>query len=577
MATTEEINLIKEKVNIYEVVSSYVKLKRSGSNYFGLCPFHGEKTPSFSVNEDIGIFKCFGCQESGDVIAFVEKIESLNFNEAIDKLAQKAGIHLSGNVNTDNSNRKRIIQMNSLAYELFKYLLNDKIGENAREYLKKRNISDESIKEFGLGYDHKNVLVKLLRKRGFTDKEILTFGLGVIRNNQLVDKYRSRLIFPIFSLTGEVVGFSGRILGSFDNVPKYLNSPETEVFKKNTILYGIYNSKKYVREMDSAILLEGPIDVISAFQNGVKNICAVQGTSLTINHINLLKRFTNNLSFCFDQDLAGERALRRSFFLACEAEIATKMIKINNAKDVDERVNSNKEGFIEDMNNPIDVVEYFINRDITNFNISSIDGKLKVIRDITPLIMAVRDSITQSFYISKLANSVQVDEAEIKKMITSKTTSINQNVIKKIEKDISSDNPKVIYLLSLFLQHFKELKPLILRFDESYIYDPKIKQIIEGMKNAIEENIEIKDMIESLDGPNKELCINLMTSVIRNKSDDIEYVKKEIEVLIRILRKKKIMKELEELKNKLWIYEKENNEDKIIQIMNSIAKLAKEI
>lgn len=579
MASEKEIDEIKERINIYDIVSSYIKLKKSGSNYFGLCPFHNEKSPSFSVNPDMGIFKCFGCQESGDVITFMEKMENITFKEAIEKLADMAGIKLSHEFSSEKSEKKRILEMNSLAQEVFTYLLNKhQVGVKALHYLQERHISKESIKEFGLGYDHQNLVVQVLKKHGFSDKEILTYGLGVIRSNTLVDKYRGRIIFPIFSMTGDVVGFAGRIIVKDDSIPKYINSPETEVFKKNAILYGLYNTKKNIKEKDSAVLLEGPVDVISAFQNGLTNVAAAQGTSLTANHIMLLKRLTDNIVFCFDQDPAGLKAMRRSYTLAIECDVMPKMIKINNAKDIDERVNSDKKGFMEDISSPIDLIEYLINTDVSQYNGSTLDGKLTIINDILPLISRIKDDIKRNYYIAKLAEAVQLPESEIKRMMQSRNEEYKKSVIKNIERTIKHESSRIEYLLALFLQNYKPLSPTIASFNTNILYDLRIKAIIIKMQQSIEKNEDAKQMINSLDPADKEFCLNLMTVQLKQlKSEGTLPIEEEIHAIEKILTKKQVISQMNELKNQLWVYEKEHDEGKTNEIMIQIAKLTQAI
>lgn len=579
MATEKEIEAIKARINIYDIVSSYVKLKRSGTNYFGLCPFHSEKTPSFSVNDELGIFKCFGCQESGDVITFVEKIESISFKDAIEKLATMAGIQLSGTFSTEHSARKRILEMNALAAEVFSYLLiKHAAGKQARDYLTHRNISQDSILTFGLGFDTYDTLVRIFKKRGYTDKEIITYGFGVLRQGVLVDKYRNRVIFPIYSITGDVIGFSGRIIEKNDHAPKYINSPETEVFKKNGILYGLYQTKKDIKEKDNIILLEGPIDVISSYQNDVRNICAVQGTSLTPNHLRILKRLTQNISFCFDQDQAGMRALRRSFFISAEAEMNVKVITIHDAKDVDERVNNDKQGFQEDMHTPLDLIEFFINKDISEANTAILEGKLSVINDIIPLISQIKEDVKISFYLTKLAEAVQVDIGEIRKIMLTKNTQHKQEVVRNIEKRIQSENSRTEYLLALFLQHYQEIKQIILKFDESILTDLSIKAIIIKLKIFSQEGKTIKEAIALLEEKQKELCQNLISINLKKLKQDSEYnIETEINEITKILTKKKIMLEIDELKNKLWVHEQEHNEEEINHLLKEISDLTQKL
>ena len=575
MATEREIEEIKTRLNIYDIASTYISLKRSGANYFGLCPFHNEHSPSFSVNPDLGLFKCFGCQESGDIITFVQKIENLTFGEAIAKLAQMAGVTLTESYKEEKSEKKQILEVNALTNNIFHYLLTKhQAGKTGAEYFTKRHISAASIEEFSLGYDHGNTVINLLQKRRYTSETILKYGLGVTRQGRLVDKYRSRVIFPIFTMTGEVAGFAGRIIDDQANSPKYINSPETDAFRKSSILFGLYNTKKYIKEANNAILLEGPVDVISAFQNGVKNVCAVQGTSLTTSHLQLLKRLTENISFCFDQDKAGIAALKRGFTIAQEAGMQVKVIHIHDAKDVDERVNKDKEAWMKEMQTPVDAIEFLISHETAEQNISSLEGKLKVIRDIIPFIASVKEEIKRSFYVRKLSEAVLVEESELRVMLTGKDEKTQNILAERITRNNPEKDKRLSYLLALLVQYFDSVKEELLAIDTDYIPE-EAKAFISSLQEIAKQEKQSKDIQTLLQADIKNMYTDAMTKklTITDKENEIVFVKAEISSM-QVLFRKQIMKaKIALLRRQLRMYETEQNEDQAMQTSQKMADL----
>lgn len=333
------IEEVRSRNDIVDVISTYVKLKRQGANYFGLCPFHGEKTPSFSVSPSKQIFYCFGCGAGGNVITFIEKIENYTFPEAVRYLARRAGMELpeesySEEERKKHDRRQRILNVQKMAATYYYYRLRSPEGAEGMDYLKKRGLSDETMKNFGLGYAGKysDSLYRYLRSKDISDSILKDSGLFGIDHEKMYDKFWNRVMFPIMDLNNRVIGFGGRVMG--DGKPKYLNSPETEIFNKRKNMYGLNVARRTRRGY--LIVCEGYMDVISMHQAGFTNAVASLGTSLTEEHCVLLKRFTQNVILSYDSDEAGVRAALRAIPMVKNAGLVPKILHLDPYKDPDE-------------------------------------------------------------------------------------------------------------------------------------------------------------------------------------------------------------------------------------------------
>ena len=339
------IEEIKERADIVNIVSRYVTLKRIGQNYRGLCPFHPEKTPSFFVNPTLGIFKCFGCDKGGDVIKFVQEIEHISFKEALEKLAKEVGVTLPKSSYQDSKlykERKQIIKINQTFAKAFQKVLFSSAGKHALHYLtNQRKLSIDTIKTFQIGYSPPdwNFMTNLANKLEISLKTLQKTGLITDKNKS---RFFNRVMFPIFDIKGNIVGFSGRTLSNQKDIAKYLNTPETLVFHKRKILYGIYHNKIEITRSKLAIITEGQIDVLSAYQNGLKNVVAPLGTALTALHLLAVKKLTKHIAFAYDNDQAGQKALIRSVAIALSLDLIPYVIKIPKTyKDLDEALKNN--------------------------------------------------------------------------------------------------------------------------------------------------------------------------------------------------------------------------------------------
>ncbi len=568
------VNEVKNRLNIEDIVSEYITLKQSGTNHFGLCPFHDEKSPSFSVNSGMQIFKCFGCGISGDIFTFVEKIENISFKEALEKLAKKAGVEIVYSKKDGNKLKKkdRIIYINTLTQKYLAYILEKyPTYEQIDKYILKRGLNKETIKTFGLGYNpfKGNILIKFLMKRGITKQEILDYSLGVIRNGQLVDKYRGRLVIPIYSVSGDILGFSGRTIFNDKKYPKYINSSENDVFHKREILFGLFQSKEYIKKQNKVILLEGQLDVITSYQNGLFNVCATQGIGFSDFQINILKRFTNNIVLLPDMDNAGRLSLERNYIqLARNSSLDISTICLDKGiKDIDEYFSKGRS--INDIHE-VDVIYMFLDKWINESNdMSSIDEKIRILNRISSLIYFVGDNIKREEYIKKTAQILDLDISLVKSYIRRITDHEKNKIVEVLKKKIEDKQRNIEeYLFSLLLTHYNTLKNEISKLDINTIKNGNIRNVILKLKENSDK--ELRDIINSLDNSEQEMCI-IYLDIHTESLDPV----KDFNFFVHELKNKYINEELKEKRNKLIFLEQNDDTDESESILKEIQELIK--
>jgi DNA primase len=570
MLDKDQINAIKERINIVDIVSEHLSLKKAGRSYFALCPFHQENTPSFSINEDFQFFHCFGCQESGDVITFVEKIENVDFNEAIEILAKRAGIKIEKKYNKDEvrkSNRIDILKINTLVINFFQSeLLKNK---QAISYLQKRSINKESVKTFKIGYNPRgDNLTRFLKSKGISKELSIKYGFTKDpdpKDNDnkglLHDKFQNRIIFPISNIKGNIIGFTSRAIDD-TTIPKYLNSPETDVFKKSDVLYGIDIAKNHISKQDSVIITEGNIDVIQSNQNGILNIVGIQGTAITENHLNMLKRFTNNIYFAFDSDKAGYAALRKSSVLAENRNFNTMVIDLREAKDIDEYIlKYGNERWKLAVNEAKDYLSFIMDYEINNNNIQSYRGKIAVVENISEVLNSIPNAIKKSFFVSELAKRLDLSFDIVDQYI-------KKNIIKKPTDDISQELNKTrinknieIYFLYIII-NYPELRGLaISNIQPEYLNDPYSKKIY--------EHLILNDFKKDIDTIDMSIQRSVSQEYIMN--DDIKKIESDISNIVKIIKNRYIKDTIKDLKSQLKNDPKENQ-----RILKKIGRLSSE-
>lgn len=401
------IDRIRESNDIVDVISEYVSLKKKGRNYFGLCPFHNEKTPSFSVLQDKQIYHCFGCGEGGNVISFIMKYKNLGFIDAVTMLAERANIVIpEGNKDIDNEKISLKENLFKICREAAKFFyINLQRSSSGLEYFGSRGIGYDIIKKFGLGYspDSWNSLLKYLTSKGYSEDLIEQAGLVIRKSNKsgYYDRFRNRVMFPVFDVRGKIIGFGGRVTD--DSKPKYLNSPETPVFNKGNNLYGLNLATK--SNMNRRIIIvEGYMDVIALHQYGITNAVASLGTALTKEQAKLLKRYGDEVIICYDSDTAGQAATLRGLDVLVDAGCSVSILNIPKGKDPDEFIRTEgKEAFINCMNNSMPLMEYRIKRKSEGFDISTTEGKIGFIKSCAQELTEINDPIAVDAYINKLS------------------------------------------------------------------------------------------------------------------------------------------------------------------------------
>ena len=514
MVTGNQTNIvdeIKSRCNIIDVIGRVVTLKKAGSNYKGLCPFHNEKTPSFIVSETKQIFKCFGCGESGDVITFVEKYYNLDFKGAAEMLAREYGIDIS-HAFTDQGNKKELYNINREAARFFYKALRAKDNPGYR-YMYGRGITNDTLRVFGIGYadDNWTSLTDYLTGKGFDHKTLLDLGL-ISRSDKgkYYDKFRNRVIFPIFNTAGDIIGFGGRIIG--EGEPKYLNSQETKIFQKKNNLYGLNLTKEYVNKEDRIILVEGYMDVISLYQAGIKNVAASLGTALTPNQASLIKRFTKNVILSYDADTAGQIAADRGLDILYEEGLIAKVLKVSDGKDPDEFVKKNgRRAFAEAIENAVSLGDFKINRIKEKYNLKDDQDRSSCIDEAVHMLSKLKP-VDADIYLRRLATDLGVSEGAVRRQLDdARSKGASQD-----HRRSTDDGSTVKYL---------EITPVEKTLLKLMIIDKKYVNLPDDLKGHVfnsQEGMNIYRSIYELDDSKYPLTIEVLNSTV--DPDDLKYI-----------------------------------------------------
>ena len=419
----KNVEEVKSRMNIVDVVGEYVRLTKAGANWKGLCPFHHEKTPSFTVNEEKQIFHCFGCTKGGDVLTFIQEIESLEFREALKMLAEKAGVELEEYKSQNTDSKKIILEILELGTKFYETQLWKGVGKDKiLKYLYDRGLTEESIKKFRLGYapeGWRNIL-NFLIERGYKIDEINKTGLLVEKANEAkshkleanyYDRFRDRIIFPIQDIFGNVIGFSARVSpGGDESQAKYVNTPETAVYHKSKALYGISHAKNEIKNKNYTLLVEGNMDVIAASQAGIQNAVAVSGTALTADQIIMLKRYSQNLAMLFDMDSAGQQAAKKSADLCFEKDMKVKVVYLSEGKDAADVVKKDPQLLLKAVKESVGAMEYFFNLILKKYDKNSASGKNSIAKEILAHVSHMENKIDKSHWVKKISHELDVEE-----------------------------------------------------------------------------------------------------------------------------------------------------------------------
>jgi len=432
---SETIEQIAAANDIVEVIGSYFPVKRAGANFKALCPFHQEKTPSFMVSPGRQTFHCFGCGAGGSVFRFVMEYEHVDFPEAVRKLATRAGISIveqRGAADEDRQyeTRRKLLKLHAEAAEWFHENLTKRgIGEPARKYLKQRGITGEIAKRWQLGYapDEWDVFGSWARGQGYDARDLITSGLIKTRDDNQTsnlnprtsyDRFRGRIMFPICNDVGEVIAFSGRLLEDAEGAAKYLNSPETPLFRKGNVLFGLHKSKRALIEANCAIVCEGQLDLISLFEAGITNVVAPQGTAFTENQARILKRFADEVVLCFDSDAAGAKAAERSLDALLENDFIVRVVELPPGEDPDSLVRRDgKEQFEGRVANARDFFDYWIEREIASIDLTSMGAKIQAARNLAATVSRLHDPLLRGEVVNKASARLGVAPSDFESLL----------------------------------------------------------------------------------------------------------------------------------------------------------------
>ncbi|MBI4713871.1 DNA primase [Candidatus Uhrbacteria bacterium] len=453
---------IKQKLDIVELIGEYLALKPAGTHGFrAICPFHSEKTPSFHVSSDRQIWHCFGCGEGGDCFSFVMKMEGMNFPEALMHLGQKTGVEIRRLPTTESNVKQRLYEINELAAKYYrKVLLDSKAAESAREYVNNRGITSEQCEKFKLGYSPADwdSLTQFLLKRGYSESEIGTAGLGQKRQSGsgLIDRFRDRLMIPLRDHHGKTVGFTARLLpasptssASAASLPKYINSPETPIYHKGSLLFGLDQAKTSIKQNDCAIVVEGNLDVVGSHKAEIENVIASSGTALTEDQLRLIARYTKRLVFCFDQDAAGLTAAKRGVSIARSLGFDVRAIILpQGIKDPDELAQKDPTEWQKLSKTSVPFMQYLILRVIQGKNLSSVDDKRNVSQELIPALVEISDIVEQEHWLKEIASILGIDASVLRSHLPSpKKNDFNPLDTKVVQPKASSKEDRAAMLV----------------------------------------------------------------------------------------------------------------------------------
>ena len=548
------IENLKNQINIIDVVGRVVPLKRAGSNYKGVCPFHNEKTPSFVVSEQKQIFTCFGCGATGDAIEFAKRYYNLDFSEAVEKLAGEYGISLEKN--TFHDNREIYYKVNKLAANFFYKAFTEKANKGYA-YMKRRDISPAILKKFGIGYADAqwDSLYKYLLSQGVDKKIMLELGLVSESKGKYYDKFRNRVIFPIINTSGKVIGFGGRAIDAEDN-PKYLNSAESKIFQKKYNLYGLNISRQSVGKEGFIILVEGYMDTIALYQSGIENVAASLGTALTENQAKLIKRYTKDVILSYDADGAGRAAALRGLDILRKEECKVKVLHVTDGKDPDEYIKKNgKQAFLKLVENALPYGDYKLESAKKGFDLSKDEDKIdyikKTAKDLKIAEGAIRMELLGNDSTEKASFTPVREEKE--EVLNSEITPIERTLLKVMLTDES------------YISRISDF-PQILESDFAI-------KIFEILKEEYLKN-QFIDLNKIMDGLTSEGAACLQEIV-----DDVIVGGNEEQVFndcIRTWKDKNLAKEEQRLISLLSMADEEDNQERIRELTDQLMKVQKE-
>lgn len=553
---TSLLDAVLERVNILDLVSQYVKLRRAGKNFLGLCPFHKEKTPSFTVSVEKQIYYCFGCHEGGNAVHFLAKYDHLSFHEALESLASQLGIKM-----TSRSAGKRVPMLEALSKLADYYHGNLMKSDAARGYLAKRGIDGKTIDEFSLGYSEKVSYTQEFAKRlGVPFDLLFSVGLFKMRGSEIYDIFRGRIVIPILDVNNKVIGFGGRGLEK-DALPKYLNSPESGVFSKRSVLYGLDKARKQITEKDEALIVEGYFDLIALHQAGVRNVVATLGTSITEEQISRLRNYTENITLMLDGDEAGMKSTLRLIGLFGEMGINGKMVVLPEVHDPDSFIREKGlPGFEDLMQSKRAILDYSFEFHMKRCGLSTVEGKQAFIRAVLPQLEGMRDNLVKRLYVQRLAELTGIEEYRF-------WDTIKEKRLEGMNPEKGQGATVERQIIGICLNRPALMELLKGKGVKSYIADRESQEVLDRMIEHYEEHgcLEVRRFVAMLEGD------ELKNSVLSSALEVAEYAADEMEKVIldycQHIERKRLKEEAKEITGQLAEAEQKGDERALAELL----------
>ena len=595
MSSAEEI---KSKLDIVDVIREYIQVKAVGANFQALCPFHREKSPSFVISPDKQIWHCFGCGKGGDVLSFVQEMEGLSFPDTLRLLAPKAGVILKYESSQEYSKRGRILDCLQAAAKQGQYWLeNDATGKKMKAYLLKRGLSEETLKEWQVGYnpDAWTAMLEYLRSQKFKDEEIFAAGLaGRSDRGSAYDRFRDRITFPIKDVSGNVIAFTARINPEKEKtIPggKYINSPQTDVYDKSKVLFALHKAKKAIKERGFAIVVEGQMDAIACHQHGFTNTVASSGTALTAEQLLLLKRFSNNLALSFDMDNAGQLAADRGIREAMALDINLKIITLpEEYKDPDQCLQSNPDDFKQAVINSRPVMEYYFDKITTGKDLSKLADKKEVVKLMLNMIVKLSNKIDQEFWFKRLAESVGVSEQILRESVvidkpTSRQTAQKTEMKTPVVEDaaVNRDERLADILLAILLKAPDYIPYAASNLEPEDILLENLSQFYKNLiiyynKSAVLEYDAFRLYLQEQGDKSVEIVDRLALLAERDYYDyDDNQLKSELSKVLLELKKFSLKRRIKKLQDQIGAAEAGSDKTDLNNLMTEIKNLTEQL
>jgi DNA primase len=583
-----QVDDIKQRIDLVDFIQGYVKLTQAGTNWKARCPFHSEKTPSFMASREKQIWHCFGCGRGGDVFSFLQEAEGVEFPEALRILAERAGVELTRDDPKTRTARTRAFDVNALAAKVFHtILLEHEKAKPARDYLAQRGITDETIRDWLIGYAPETWegVHQYVQTRGFSDEEIFLAGLTVKRDRGVgyYDRFRNRIMFPIADHLGRIVGFGGRVLG--EGEPKYLNTPQTSVYDKRSVLFGFFRAKQAIKSAGRAILVEGYTDVIASHHAGVANVVGSSGTALTREQIRLVKRLTPNIALAFDTDVAGQTAAIRGIEAAWEEEMNVLVIHLPEGKDPDELIRKDPDAWRTATERAEPFIAYVLNRAKALYDLSTVEGKKHAAKLVLPLLAKIRDGIEQTHYLQELAVMLNVPESVLRARLPSRSPVPATQKAPSPQKPSTSSRAQLLgeRILGLAVRNQANLEHCIDHLEPAHLASTNLLGLYKAIVSfyTVEHNLDQHAFFKALGREDQELVALAKVIFLFGTSDllptDERLQRQELLDGLSALKRLSLQGELTRLQSELARAERSHARDRIDALTERVHAITKQL